>query len=148
MGYILRAFISKNPGLDLIANTYSASKQVSLYRDISMILMTEDLFDQINENNLSPDIGSFMLLTEYVELQILKCITTQKVIYAEAEYFGGIGSQSSIIWEGGKRLDFFDKESRSINLALKRIGVSAIEGMDEFDTVNLGRYREIEDWLS
>jgi hypothetical protein len=33
-----------------------------------------------------------------------------------------------------------------INKALKMMGIKAKKGMDEFDTINLGRYRTNEDF--
>ena len=39
-----------------------------------------------------------------------------------------------------------DPGSNPINQALKMMGVKAKPGMDEFDTVGLGRYRTNEDF--
>lgn len=39
-----------------------------------------------------------------------------------------------------------DSVSNPINKALKMMGVKTKPGMDEFDTVNLGRYRTNEDF--
>jgi hypothetical protein len=39
-----------------------------------------------------------------------------------------------------------DSVSNPINQALKMMGVKAKAGMDEFDTINLGRYRTNKDF--
>src|SRR5689334_13623168 len=121
MGYILRAFIGKNNALDGIVRSYPTAKKVSFYQDLSMIPMTDMLFDEINKLSISHDMGSFMLFTEKVENEILNIIEMGQVAYIEAEYFGGIGSQSSIIWENKKRTNLFDKDPGAINLALKKL---------------------------
>ncbi len=36
---------------------------------------------------------------------------------------------------------------QSINIALKFLEVKKEEGLDEFDTMGLGSFRKIEDWL-
>jgi hypothetical protein len=35
-----------------------------------------------------------------------------------------------------------------INAALRHLGVEAIAHHDEFDTLELGRYRHFEDWVA
>ncbi len=37
---------------------------------------------------------------------------------------------------------------QSINIALRFLGAKTEEGKDEFDTMELGNFRKIEDWLS
>lgn len=65
------------------------------------------------------------------------------VAYVEAEYFGGVGEQSAVLWRDGVR-----EELGSINEALRALGVRGIAGRDEFDTVDLGRHRSTQDWLT
>jgi hypothetical protein len=67
------------------------------------------------------------------------------------DYFGGAGSQAATLWKDGKK--FFsrsDEDSWSdpgpINELLKSMGVVNSPGMDEFDTINLGRYRSNRDF--
>jgi len=68
----------------------------------------------------------------------------------ETDYFGGFGDQSAklycdnnILMEKDTRTD---SVSNPINQALKMMGVQAKAGMDEFDTINLGRYRTNKDF--
>lgn len=66
--------------------------------------------------------------------------------YAETEYFGGTGDQSSGAWAGGKLLQA-ERGHGAINSALHAIGVTDAQGMDAFDTIGLGRKRSNEDYL-
>jgi hypothetical protein len=68
----------------------------------------------------------------------------------ETDYFGGFGDQSAKLYRDNNIL--IDEDTRTdqttnpINQALKMMGVKAKPGMDEFDTVGLGRYRTNEDF--
>ncbi len=78
------------------------------------------------------------------------------VIYIEAEFFGGVGSQAAVGWQGGvvgfgplrTQTPTEDREGyavvgesddMAINAALRWLGVTRTELRDEFDTVGLGR---------
>ena len=68
----------------------------------------------------------------------------------ETDYFGGFGEQSAKLYRDNNILmnedTRTDPVSNPINQALKMMGVKAKPGMDEFDTVGLGRYRTNEDF--
>lgn len=66
------------------------------------------------------------------------------------DYFGGFGDQSAKLYRDDTILmnedTRKDPDSNPINQALKMMGVKAKTGMDEFDTINLSRYRTNEDF--
>ena len=69
-------------------------------------------------------------------------------IYAliETDYFGGHGSQSAAVYQGGMRLFAeWSTEIGPINRALKMIGVFTRHGKDEFDTLGLGKYQSFDE---
>ena len=61
------------------------------------------------------------------------------------DYFGGPGNQSAKVFLNNKKIleqdDELDWKLKPINSALKLLGVEKKSGMDEFDTVGLGKYR-------
>lgn len=59
------------------------------------------------------------------------------------DYFGGLGSQVAVAYRDGAPLD----TDGTINDALRALGVVAKPGLDEFDTLELGRYRGIPEPL-
>jgi hypothetical protein len=75
------------------------------------------------------------------------------VAYVSTYYFGGLGGQDALVWEKGI-LQFSPTSpgygqkwpNSPISQALRMIGVVAEPGMDEFDTVGLGKHRETHRW--
>jgi hypothetical protein len=79
-----------------------------------------------------------------------------RVIYIEAEFFGGTGSQAAVGWQGGvlsfgpRRTQMpmedregyavvADQDDMAINAALRWLGITRTQTRDEFDTVGIGR---------
>ena len=146
MGYYLSAFIGKSRDISCICDSYNKAKLVSLSQDVSLIPLTEDLFDQINELDTAESIGSFAYLTVTIELNILKAIEDKSLAYVEVEYFGGEGGQVGIIWKEGKRNVELSYGPEVVNIILRAFGVVAERNKDEFDTLSFGRYRHTQDW--
>jgi hypothetical protein len=84
-----------------------------------------------------------------------------RVVYAEAEFFGGTGAQAAVGWERGavvygpirtqsrgEGFDGFDEVAElddwAINRALRWLGVEPEAGLDAFATLGLGGRRS---WL-
>ncbi|MFJ6524686.1 hypothetical protein ACIQMZ_05365 [Streptomyces longwoodensis] len=72
------------------------------------------------------------------------------VAYVEAEYFGGVGEQRAAVWEGGALVlgplqaeegRPFPPAGSPVSRALRRLGVAARAGEDEFSAVGLHRHR-------
>jgi hypothetical protein len=71
-----------------------------------------------------------------------------KLALVSADYFGGCGDQRAIVMLDGTEVSSYDDNvSGAINAALRDLGVVAAEGMDEFDTLGLGKERGNE-WVS
>ena len=66
--------------------------------------------------------------------------------YIEAELFGSDGTQASAVYEGGKQIGKVVVAVSAINNALRKLGVQASRGRDEFDTVGLGAERHTDAW--
>lgn len=66
------------------------------------------------------------------------------------DYFGGNGNQSAKVFMNNQKIldqnDEFDWKLNPINSALKLLGVSKKDGMDEFDTIGLSKYRSNGDF--
>lgn len=68
------------------------------------------------------------------------------VAYIEAEFFGGAGVQAHVMWHENAVSPQPVVGQRAINEALRQLGVDPEEDLDEFDSVDLGRYRFTDDW--
>lgn len=69
----------------------------------------------------------------------------------ETDYFGGSGNQSAKLFINNEKVyDKSDEQDWSltpINDVLKQMGIISNQGMDEFDTIGLGKYRKNEDFI-
>lgn len=77
------------------------------------------------------------------------------VAYIATAYFGGHGKQDALAWERGilrfsPTTPGYDRHwpHTPISQALRTIGVVADQGLDEFDTVGLGKHRETHRWAA
>lgn len=130
-----------------ILEKYGESQKVDLNNGISMIPMTNELFDEINQMKTSPTISKFELLTKNIEHQTIRTIGPRELAYVESEFFGGQGGHIGIIWRNGER-DFLGTfEKNTMNEILKRLGVKRKLLKDEFETVGLTRNRDTGDWI-
>jgi hypothetical protein len=66
--------------------------------------------------------------------------------YIEAEFFGGGGTQASIVWNNGRVAQPVLVSPHAINAALAVLGVRASPGEDEFEKLGLWRFRSTEEW--
>jgi hypothetical protein len=147
MGYYLSAFIGKPEDLKIIVETYPVSKIVDLAQGLSLIPFTEELFDQINNFEVTGDIQSFEYLTINIEGNISKLTDRKHIAYIEADNFGGEGGQVGIIWADGSRVIQFKFGQDVLNAVLRHFGVVAEKNRDEFDTLGFGRHRNTADWM-
>ncbi len=67
--------------------------------------------------------------------------------YVEAEFFGGDGTQASVVFNGGKNVSPIVIDAHAINSALAQIGVQRLNSRDEFAALWLDKHRNTEDWL-
>jgi hypothetical protein len=71
-----------------------------------------------------------------------------RVVYVEAELFGGVGTQANCLFENGSLVSRPTVHENAINEALKFLGVEVGGAIDEFDTVRLWRHRNTDGWLN
>ena len=65
MGYTLKAYIGKKENLNPILEKYSESQKVDLNKSFSMILMTDELFDEINQMERSSGFSIRFLFAKF-----------------------------------------------------------------------------------
>lgn len=72
------------------------------------------------------------------------------IAHIETDYFGGFGEQVGKLYDNGKKIyhksDVSDISEQPINHVLKKLGVIRKSGMDEFDTIGLGKFRKNKDF--
>ena len=150
MGYELGALLTRRSVLESATGAYRSIRSVALSPEIMLVPMTEDLEEEMmiecDSTDDVPD-AHFDCLTPQFAGWARDASKNGLVAYVEAGYFGGSGSQSAIVWENGQRTHELLHKSDAINVVLRLLGVHAAAGMDEFDTIGLGRCRRTARWL-
>jgi hypothetical protein len=156
VGYVLEGVIGSEPVLRP-SGEFAHAVMVPLAGGLCLLPMTGALFDEIRRGQ--PDAAGFpgcRLFPAGFEHTLAGWSKAGPVAYVEADYSGGTGMQSAIVWDGGGLVpglvitadvagDF--RPGRSpISRALRRLGVAANGTVDEFDTIGLRRHRRTEDW--
>ena len=70
-----------------------------------------------------------------------------EVLYLEAEYFGGVGTQAYAVINGGELVAGPIVGADAINSALAFFGVNVSEDQDRFGVVGLDKYRDTDPWV-
>ena len=150
MSYTFQGFIGSPESLKTAGVRLRQAKVVALSGGLAVLPLDKDLQKEINAG-AEPLREGWDSLTGRIEAfgRNLSKKTKSRIVYAEADYFGGWGDQSSVVWENGEELLHAVRADKAINQALRLLGVQcAEEEVDEFDTVGLGRHRRIEGWLT
>jgi hypothetical protein len=141
MGYYLEALIGRT--LSDHARGLKNARLVPLERGLAMIPVTDALHAEIGAGDELP---RFEKLSQRIE-EWARRPSPDPVAYVEAEFFGGLGGQSAVVWQGGERVLGPLHATDAINQALRVLGVSPDGAHDEFDAVELGRHRKTADWV-
>ncbi|MET9598772.1 hypothetical protein [Streptomyces sp. NPDC006459] len=156
MSYDLRAVIADGEALRSAAGDLSAARLAPIGQGLSLMPMTNALFDSVAEGG---DVGTlgFWRLPGGFDETLAAWSAGGPVAYVEAEYFGGVGEQRAAVWNGGSLVlgplyleegEPFPPAGSPISQALRRLGVVAGAGEDEFSAVGLDRHRDGEAWIA
>jgi hypothetical protein len=156
VGYVLEGVIGSEPVLRPCCE-FAHAVMAPLAGGLYLLPMTGVLFDEIRRRQPgAPGFPECRLFPAGLEHSLAGWSKSGPVAYVEADYFGGTGMQSAIVWDGGElvpglvitaevTVDF--RPGRSpISRALRQLGVATDGTVDEFDTIRLGRRRRTEDW--
>ncbi|MFC9502702.1 hypothetical protein [Streptomyces sp. NPDC057002] len=156
MGYDLRAVIADGEALRGAARDLPAARLASIGQGLSLMPMTDALFDSVADGSGVGTLG-FWRFPGGFEKTLAAWSAGGPVAYMEAEYFGGVGEQRAAVWSGGTIVlgplhmeegQPFPPVGSPISQALRRLGVVARAGEDEFSAVGLDRHRHGEAWIA
>jgi hypothetical protein len=157
VAYVLQCVIAPAEALQP-CRAFADGVVADLGRGLGLMPMTHALFDEVRrDGEADPRFAPAQLFPPGFEVLLAAWSVAGPVAYAEAEYFGGIGSQFAAVWRGGTLvlgpLVLTEDEPvpapgwTPISQALRHLGVPADGHYDEFDAIGLGRHRYTEDWL-
>jgi len=126
-------------------NVYLMNKSELRNEKINSVLENKEKSEEIKWTELPHDI----LATTHIPN--VRAFGKNKTIASiSTDYFGGSGHQEAKLFVNNKKeydnSSEFDWLERPINTVLKKMGIKSKDGMDEFDTINLGNYRSNEDF--
>ncbi|MEU9108150.1 hypothetical protein AB0D54_28245 [Streptomyces xanthophaeus] len=154
--YCLQAVIATESVLRELAGSTIGACIVPLGQHLWLLPMTDALFDAVSAAG-TPELDGFSKGSACLDRLLTACSATGPLAYIEAEYFGGAGTQTAQVWDGGKillgPLSLAEGEpspttGTPISQALRRLGAAKGSYVDEFEAVGLGRHRDTDDWLS
>ncbi|MFD7136494.1 hypothetical protein [Streptomyces sp. NPDC059894] len=156
MSYDLQAVIAGGEVLSSAARDLPAARLASIGQGLSLMPMTDALFDSVADGSGAGALGFWRLPVGF-EDTLAAWSAGGPVAYVEAEYFGGVGEQRAAVWNGGTVVlgplhieegQSFSPAGSPISQALRRLGVVASAGADEFSSVGLDRHRHGEAWIA
>jgi len=144
MSYIIQALIGKMDALDKHVTEFQHLHIIALAQGMALVPLTNDLYDEIGSGN---EIDHFQKLSPAVERWAMQMSCNSPIAYIEAEFFGGIGDQGSMVWYGNTRVAGPIYSQDAINQALRFLGVQTGSAHDEFAAVGLGQFRYTHHWI-
>jgi hypothetical protein len=148
MEHCVRAFVGARTILELVQRQFDLSRVVDLDQGLSLLPLSDPLYDAVPGDLLSPSRSGFVLLTPKIEALLKDTSTYGTVGYFETDYFGGTGKQGAVLAQLGEFVFGPQVEPGSINQMLAKLGVRRNTNCDEFDALGLGRIRDTESWIA
>jgi hypothetical protein len=165
MSHIVQLFIARKAILENMACTLNQAHLILLPQGFAMIPNTDELFDEVTNHQHSKMSAEFEIFYKPSSALISQAEDLSgkgPIAYIETDYFGGTGTQSAVVWSETRIIygpcqsetrwvnEQLVKEpaaEKVINKALRHLGVKQANAFDEFDAIELGKFRHNEDWL-
>ena len=144
MAYTLQALIGDETSIRGL--TPAELTVVNLPQGKVMIPLTEALRQSYHIPFLPLTDEGLDSLPETIASLAAPYVQRGRIVYVEAELFGGDGIQACVLWDRGGLASIPIVDGFAINTALRFIGVLADGHRDKFEALGLGLHRTTEDW--
>ncbi|WP_420387023.1 hypothetical protein [Roseivirga sp.] len=168
MRHFIEVIIAEDSIIESIESDWIYGNKLTLSQGFSLIPMTTNFFDDINDlvNIRKVDsFDEFKFLSSSVEELLMHKSHNSRVAYIETDYWGGAGVQTGILFENQKmkmgplktEIVWIERDNSyqqipqgktAVNRILEQLGVSRIGEKDEFDSLGLGNFRSNEDIIN
>jgi len=157
MGYALQALVTADATVQNADSMPPGIEWRELECGFVMLPMTEDLLTFLRgeeEETREFPLEGFWKLSPQAYQLALSLSAKGPVAYMEAEFFGGVGGQSGVVWNAQNIIlgpihttDGDDsKNVTAINQVLRAVGVEREAEQDEFVLMRLDRHANTQDW--
>ena len=157
--YLLEAIIAQEKTLDGALLGFRAARVVPLSQGLCLVPMIGHLLQELeirfqgSSKVTNPDVQQFSasLYPQFERLLVgvdkfaRQLSLRGRIAYVEATFTGGYGGHATLAWEKG---EIVEGPGDDINTVLRRFGVVKHPGLDEFDTIGLGRHRSTREWVA
>ncbi|ESP91467.1 MULTISPECIES: hypothetical protein [Pseudoalteromonas] len=161
MGYVIHAIVGKSDAITKITSNWVVAKKVDLRQGYSLIQVSDELLDDINElvnSEKDAPYPEFLKLSSSLHELLQSESITKTFAYIESDYFGSVGAQSAVLYANGETVlgplkteikwcsnlnQYYQNPQGqlAINSVLSQLGVSTRNSMDEFESLQLGSLR-------
>src|SRR5215472_425589 len=137
----------------------ASAAQVELAQGYGLVLVTPEVLDRLGGGGGNAFGTTFCYLPAGVEALARQVSDAGPIAYLEAEMFGGVGTQATVVWLNGEVWlgpattqfgwpppDRATSPHWAFNHALRQLGVTRGAAFDEFDAAGLGRHRHTGEW--
>jgi hypothetical protein len=152
----VQALIAKSETLAAAARRFEHATVCALVQGFSLLPITDTLEKDLAIHHSQTTVTltkPIRGLSDWLHALAIEISHDSPVAYFTTAYFGGQGGQDALVWnKGGLRFSpatpGYDQgwPNSPISQALRTLGVVAEQGLDEFDTVGLGKHRQTHDW--
>lgn len=150
MGHNLSAIIGSWTATEKLAADWPCAQTIHLPQGYCLIPLTDDFFDTVTAvfgTSNEASTTDLIYLTAAIHHLLCQYALHDKLIYIETDYTGGVGTQAGVLYSNGQISTLPQSDSGIINGLLQALGVKRLPGKDEFDTLQLGRYRHTNDFV-
>lgn len=152
MGHCINAVIGNTRVVGKIVEAAGCPPFTELLFGLAIAPLGYLQIDRLTGCELGEVAQGFNYLSPALERGLLDAAGGGSFAYIETEYIGGIGYQAAAIFsDRPPAVLLIELETNGparsdspINSALRSLGVRAEPGQDEFDTLGIGRFRDLE----
>ena len=149
MGHNIKAIIGKRDDIQKFADNRDYAAMIILPQNFGMVMLTQKLLEDMEEpsgEHSRDDPCSELDGLDKTVVGILEQYSLHTtLVYIETDYFGGAGKQGGVLYTDGRETVTAQVGEGTINTLLKELGVSRTPNTDEFDCLELGKYRHMDE---
>ena len=148
MGHCIRAIIGTHRIIQKLETDWGNAKEIELPQGYGMVFLTDEFSDDVTEiYGVSDELYCHELVyfTAAIARLLQQYTHNTKLAYVETDYFGGTGTQGGVLYDNGQISIAPRSSEGTINILLRELGVRCEPNKDEFDRLNLGIYRRMDE---